>query len=364
VTPGANVTIDYDIEAVPVGDPGQAGGNYVMAMDLISYSAPNFQRDAAIVDVLNPNRYEYYQKWNPTCSNPRVIIQNTGEQTMTSCMIRVWVSYGDFIDYQWNGNLEFLAKEIVEIPINDPTWWQDYNGTMTFSAQIYNVQGQGDDEYAQNNLKEVKFEAPESVSGPFLVWFTTNNRPNENKWRMLDSQGNIIFEQTSFASTTNYMDTFDLAAGCYSVIIEDNDSDGLGYWYSAQVEGETNGAFRLKEVGGQIIENFPRDFGNYHRFDFSVGFTVGQEEKLRPESFGVYPNPNTGEFDVELNGVVNHDARMVIIDMMGREIHTQKMHTGAYFASAHVDLSEMLPGLYFVKVITGDRVYTTEFVKQ
>lgn len=364
VTPGASVTIDYDIEDVPVGDAAQAGGNYIMAMDLISYSAPNFQRDAAIVDVLNPNRYENYRKWNPTCSNPRVIIQNTGEQAMTSCMIRIWVSYGDFVDYQWNGNLEFLAQEIVEIPINDPTWWQDYNGTMTFSAQIYNVQGQGDDEYAQNNLKEVKFEAPETVSGPFLVWYTTNNRANENKWRMQDADGNIIFEQTTFTNATSYLDTFDLAPGCYSVIIEDTDSDGLGYWYSAQVEGETNGTFRLKEVGGQIIENFPRDFGNYHRFDFSVGFSLGEEEKVRPESFGIYPNPNTGEFDVELNGAVNHDARLVVIDMMGREVHTQKMHTGAYFASAHVNLSNILPGMYFVKVITGDRVYTTEFVKQ
>jgi len=49
------VNIDYSITAVPPGDPGTAGGNYIGAFDLISYSAPNFQNDAAIVDVLNPN---------------------------------------------------------------------------------------------------------------------------------------------------------------------------------------------------------------------------------------------------------------------------------------------------------------------
>lgn len=365
VAPGATVALDYDITPVPVGDPGQAGGNYVAAFDLISYSAPNFSRDAALVDVLNPNNYEYYQKWNPSCLNPRVIIQNTGADNMTSCTIRIWVSYGDFIDYEWAGDLAFLEKETVEIPVNDLSWWQDYNGLSTFSAQIYNVNGQGDDEYANNNLKEVKFNAPESINGPFLVWFTTNNRPNENAWKMIDSDGNIIFEQTSFTATTQYKDTFDLAPGCYSVIITDSDSDGLGYWYSNQVEGETNGAFRLKIVGGQIIEIFPTDFGNYHRFDFSVGFTVGLEEQDKwAEFFAVIPNPNAGSFDVELNGAVNHKAHLTILDMSGRAVHDQEMFANAQSASAHVDLGAVQSGMYIVRVTTAERVYTTEFIKQ
>lgn len=364
VTPGATVALDYDITPVPVADPGQAGGNYVAAFDLISYSAPNFQRDAAMVDVLNPNKYEYYQKWNPTCQNPRVIIQNTGATNMTSCKIRIWISYGDFIDYQWTGDLAFLEKETVEVPVTNFSWWQDYNGTQTFSAQVYDVNGMGDDEYAHNNLKEVKFTGPESINGPFLVWFTSNNKPNENAWKMTDSDGNVIFEQTSFAATTQYKDTFNLAPGCYSVVITDNDSDGLGYWYSNQVEGETNGAFRLKLVGGQIVEIFPTDFGNYHRFDFSVGFTVGlEEEKEWPEFFAVIPNPNNGSFDVELNGAVNNKADLAIIDMSGRVVYQDQMFANAQSASAHVDLGAVMPGMYIVRVTTAEKVFTTEFIK-
>jgi hypothetical protein len=366
VAPGATVALDYDITPVPSADPGQAGGNYIAAFDLISYSAPNFQRDAALVDVLNPNSYEYYQKFNPTCQNPRVIIQNTGATNMTSCKIRTWISYGDFIDYQWAGDLAFLEKETVEIPVSNFSWWQDYNGTQTFSAQVYDVNGMGDDEYSNNNLKEVKFNAPEAINGPFLVWFTTNNKPNENDWQMFDSDGNVIFEQTTFSATTQYKDTFDLAPGCYSVIITDNDSDGLGYWYSNQVEGETNGAFRLKQVGGQMIEIFPTDFGNYHRFDFSVGFSVGleEEEKEWPEFFAVIPNPNVGSFDVELNGAVNHKADLTIFDMSGRVVWNESMAANAQSASAHVELGNVQPGMYIVRVTTAEKVYTTEFIKQ
>ena len=58
VTPGTTVQLDYDIEDVPTGDQAQGNGNYVAALDLISYSAPNFQHDAAIIDILNPNKWE------------------------------------------------------------------------------------------------------------------------------------------------------------------------------------------------------------------------------------------------------------------------------------------------------------------
>ncbi len=364
VTPGTTVTIDYDIEDVPANDQDQGNGNYVVAMDLISYSAPNFQHDAAIVDVLNPNNWEYYRKWNPSCSNPRVILQNTGEQPLTSCKIRCWISYGDFIEYQWNGNLEFLEKEIVEIPVTDLGWWRDYNGIQTFSAQVHDVQGASMDEYAQNDLKEVKFEAPETIDGPFLTWFTTNNRANENKWRLIDADGNIIFEQTSFTNTTTYQDTFDLAPGCYSIIIEDSDSDGLGYWYSNQYEGETNGAFRIKLVGGGIVELFDTDFGNYHRYNFSVGFTLGEEEKLLSHEVEVYPNPNNGEFDVELSGFVSNDAKLYVYDLTGREVLTQTMQATSNYANAHVDLRHVQPGQYLIKVVTKDRVYGKKFTKK
>lgn len=86
---------------------------------MISYSAPNFQNDAAIQDILNPNNWEYYSKWNPTCSNPRVILKNTGSNPLTSCTITTWITYGVFSSVNWTGNLGFLQEEIVEIPVND-----------------------------------------------------------------------------------------------------------------------------------------------------------------------------------------------------------------------------------------------------
>ena len=365
VTPGDSVELDYVINAVPANDPGQAGGNYIAAYDLISYSAPNFQNDAAIKDVLNPNNYEYYSKYNPTCSNPRVILKNTGSNPLTSCRITCWVTFENYIYLDWTGELNFLEEQIVEIPVTDNNFWYDWDSSKTFRAFVHNVNGaNGDDEYNQNSMKTVHFDAPERIDGPFFVWLTTNNKASENNYRLQDHAGNIIFERTQLTNQTQYKDTFNLAPGCYSIIIEDTDSDGLSFWYSSQVEGETAGTMRLRQVGGGYIEFFPGDFGSYHRYDFSVGFTVDLPENEMKHEIAVFPNPSNGLTTIEVSGVVNNDASLEILDLTGRLIYSEKMNATANFAESFVDVSTYKSGTYLVKIITNDRVYTKSLVKQ
>lgn len=317
------------------------------------------------MDVLNPNNWEYYSKYNPTCSNPRVIIRNTGQQALTSCKIRCWITYGVEISYDWTGYLGFLEEEMVEIPVSSQDFWTDYDSMKTFTAYVCNVNGgSGNDDYNQNSVKQTKFNAPERINGPFFIWLSTNNKAIENTYRLIDASGNIIFERNNLSNTTQYKDTFDLAPGCYSVIIDDSDNDGLSFWYSAQVEGETTGQMRLRYVGGSYIEMFPGDFGRYHRYDFSVGFTVGLEENKLDHEIAIFPNPATNQATIEISGSVNNDAQLVLYDIMGRQVLSEKMNASDYFAESYIDLSSLNKGTYLVKIITNQRVYTKELVKQ
>ena len=365
VTPGDTVSLDYVINQVPTTDPGQGGGNYIAAYDLISYSNPNFQNDAAIKDVLNPNNYEYYSKYNPTCSNPRVILKNTGQMPLTSCKIICWITYGDNIEFNWTGNLNFLEETVVEIPVTNNSWWTDLDSNMTFTAYVRDVNGNfGNDEYQYNSVKTTKFDSPERIDGAFFIWLTTNNKASENNYRMIDNAGNIIFERNNLTNQTQYKDTFDLAPGCYSIIIEDTDDDGLSFWYSAQVEGETAGTMRLRKVGGTYIEFFPGDFGSYHRYDFSVGFELGIDETDLEHKIAIFPNPTNGMTTIEVNGAVNEQASIEIYDLMGRKIYSEEMNASQYFAESFIDLSAVNSGTYIVKIITNQRVYTKELIKQ
>ena len=364
VTPGDSVALDYVINQVPSFDQAQGGGNYRAAFDLISYSAPNFQNDAAISEILNPSNYEYYRKWNPTCSNPRVVLRNTGAEPLTSCTIQCWITYGDNINYEWTGNLGFMEEEIVEIPVTSNSWWTDLDQNMKFTAYVRNVNGSfGNDDYVQNSVNTSKFDAPEMIDGPFFVWFTTNNKASENYYELFDGAGELIFERGGLTNNTQYKDTFDLAPGCYSIVLTDTDDDGLSFWYSSQVEGETAGAFRLRKVGGSYIEIFPGDFGSHHRFDFSVGFTLGIEEPSFPNEISVYPNPVIDELTIEIEGKIDGNARIEITDLSGRVLINGQMNATGTFAEYITHVSDFRKGTYVIKVFTANGVSTSKFVK-
>ncbi|MEO9258532.1 MAG: peptide-N-glycosidase F-related protein [Crocinitomicaceae bacterium] len=370
VTPGSSSTFDYKIDPVPSNDQAQETGNFIVSAQLMSYSAPNFQNDGAIIDVLNPNNWEYYGKFNANCSSPRVIIQNNGSLPLTQAKIRLWVTDGTFQDYQWTGNLAFLQKETVEIPIDNPmSFWTDYQNEHTFHAKIYNVNSTSDlDEYANNSVFKSTFDYPITMPETgFLVWFKTNNKPNENSYKLMDDHGNTIFEraQGSLAASTEYKDTFMLAPGCYSVIINDTDGDGLSFWYSAQVEGETAGFFRLKRVfsdGGPTITTLNADFGFYSRLDFSVGFQLGITENEKEKSFNMYPNPNNGSFRLEATQLKGSTAEFVVTNLMGQTMYSTTTEVVNGGVGQDFNLNSLVPGQYMLRLISDDGVIVKPFI--
>jgi hypothetical protein len=253
----------------------------------------------------------------------------------------------------------------VEIPVANMNWWYEQDSSYTFTTWVADVNGViGPDQYNQNSLKTVKYDAPERIDGPFFVWLTTNNKASENSYQLLDHAGTVIFERNNLQNTTQYKDTFDLAPGCYSIVIEDTDQDGLAFWYSSQVEGETSGQMRLRKVGGSYIEFFPGDFGRYHRYDFTVGFTLDVPQELIEPSISIFPNPGAKVVTVEIEGDIQNEATLIVRDLLGREIWQEQMNAGVHFAESFIDFSMYPAGTYLIEIQTPKGVYTQKFVRQ
>jgi hypothetical protein len=368
VTPGTDAVIDYEIEDIPVSDPAQGGGNYVISMHVVTYGAPNFANDAAIVDVLNPNDFDLYSKWNPTCQYPRIILKNTGSATLTTAELNIWI--GEFgnnvVTYTWNGSLDFLEQEIVEIPV-DPSWWMDHLSATTFTARVYTANGVTDD-YANNNMYTVNFEPSPSINEPFYIWYKTNNKASENSLYLKDNDGNIIYSRVSGTTTnaTEYKDTMYLPAGCYTVEITDSDHDGLGFWYSNQVEGETSGFLRLKDVGGPTIYTFDIDFGHYAKYSFSVGYTVGMEEAESAHRFTIYPNPSKGMFTIGLDNFTGDQLQVEIYNELGAIVYSEIIpdNNPEGYLEKQISLERVPDGIYLVKVVSDDVIHTERVIIQ
>lgn len=366
VTPGGTATIDYDIEDVPADDPAQGNGNYVIGMHLVTYGDANFNLDAAVIDVLNPNDWEYYSKWNPTCQNPRILIKNTGATTLTSCKLDIWIGgFDNVLTVDWTGSLDFLEEEMVEIPIT-PEWWADFEGRLTFSAQIREPNG-GVDEYPNNNVYTVDFEASPVINEPFYIWFKTNNKAAENQIYLRNQAGEIVYSRESLANSFEYKDTMNLPMGCYTLELYDSDHDGISFWYSAAAEGETAGFLRLREVGGGIIETVDPDFGHYVKYTFSVGYAVGIEEEAKADyNFEVAPNPNNGVFNVTLDNFAGETIQLEVYNEVGAIAYTEQLtdNSGGAYLQHQLNLSNLTEGIYFIRVVSNDRSVTKRVVIQ
>ena len=99
-----SVILDYNCEY-------DQYGAYSVSSYFVSYSGPNFTLDAAIDEVISPNSYKRHGRYNPLCSRPEIIIQNTGSDTLFSLDIIYGPQSGIMQTFQWEGILGFLEKD-------------------------------------------------------------------------------------------------------------------------------------------------------------------------------------------------------------------------------------------------------------
>jgi len=85
--------------------------------------------------------------------------------------------------------------------------------------------------------------------------------------------------------------------------------------------------------------------------------TDGIEEEYF-KSLEIYPNPTTGLFKLEFNGTVQ---KIQIFNMLG-EIVLQEEATGKN--EIQIDLSKNPPGIYFVRISSGEKIFSRKVIKQ
>lgn len=78
--------------------------------------------------------------------------------------------------------------------------------------------------------------------------------------------------------------------------------------------------------------------------------------------FTIQPNPNTGNFTVIFNDLLAVDAKLIIQDLTGREVHQQLMPNDS--SSFNVLTSGLSGGVYFVSVIQGEFKTTQKIMIQ
>jgi len=353
---GASVNLDYDITPVPSNNPGMAGGNYVTAMHFLQYGAANYSLDAELYEVLSPTNWEYRSRTNPFCDDAKVVIRNSGETTLTNLTITYNVSGGQPSTFNWTGNLKFMETEEVDLPIDEGTFWQGDN-TWKFIATV-SEPNEMTDQYAGNDTYTTNFDMPEVYEGNLIVRYKSNNYPQENYWEIKDINGNVAASRYTADANTLYQDTLNLEPGCYTFYLYDSQDDGLSYW---AWPNQGNGYCRLKENGGGYYEYFESEFGGLITHGFSVGVLASVldfEEK--DQLIEVYPNPNRGEFRLEMTGL-SGKYTVFVVNSLGQTMSEKTVDINSFYEE-QFDLKQADNGLYFVRVVGNDLNTTKRIV--
>ncbi len=364
--PGDEVEVDYGVNGAFMSE-----ANYLVSNQLVAYSAPNFELDAAMEAIVRPSTRVEYERYNPMCSRPVVVVQNTGSSAISALEIAYGLEGGQTLSYSWEGQLAFLDTVHITLPAPDLSFWSGISGRATFFARIDAVNG-GNDAYADNNTMHSTVELPRvfDIEQLLQLHFRTNNRASENRYTIRDADGNIVMERDNMSNATTYKDDIELPPGCYTLQVEDSGDDGLYYWYwDAIGEDVGSGSVSFKRYINESVQitinSFQREFGRNIFFDFVLPMTTSNEDLTEARRFSAYPNPAHSQLTVELQGFGHQELHLQLYSLTGQLMAEERLsHDGRTFLQHELDISALPAGVYLLRVQGQERAWTREVVKQ
>ena len=268
VEPGQSISIDYEIERMI--DDKETKGIYRMSHQLFSFGPPNFKRNLELVDIINPSSKDQYSRINPMLSSPKVLVKNIGSEEIRRIKFIYGLESGKSSIFRWKGNLSFLEKLEIELPIID---WTGLSGDQRFFVNVLSLNGREDESPVDNKLYS-RVKIPRKFPGDFMIKIKTNNlgRAKQNTYEIRDYDGNIYYSDYALLDSTVYDLKISLGPGFYQFVFTDSNEDGIDrLWWQQKDSVGTSGELGLYNMDQSIIKKFTPDFGQEIRMDFIIG---------------------------------------------------------------------------------------------
>lgn len=348
VQPGSSFTIDYGLNTA-TGD-----SRYIVNTQLVKYGEMNFANDVAIEEIISPSTRVEYSRRNPVCADPVIVVRNTGKNTVSSVIISYQVDDETPRMYTWTGNLSPLQRLTMTLPGLEPALL--YSGKK-FSAEIVSINNIPDQNQQNNHLSSAIVPV-KALGKDIVVTMKTNGAPNETKWTLQDSNGNIIrSSKPNLSAFTIYNDTITGLSGCYQLRFTDSDQDGISWW----ANGDGDGYMRVKPVNGPWVF-FQPDFGSELTFNFVAALPSGTEESAFTPTVKINPNPTSGLTEVSVAGLQG-DMVLLVSDPSGKTITRENLRLNGNEMRTMVDLGDLPPGLYCLRIIQADKVSAHKIIR-
>lgn len=362
VTPGGEVEVDYGVNGSNMTE-----ANYLVNNQLVTFGDWNFNLDASLERIARPNSVDVeFERINPVCTTPLVRVRNTGANEIVSVEIEYQVrGNGGALTHEWTGSLQSGETTDIELPVTDLGFWNSTEDDLIFEAEIISV-NEMEDAQPENNMALSPFELADvyQYGWEYLLRTQTNNNGSDYSYTIWNASGDIVMERDDMDSNTQYDDNLELEPGCYTLEFDDASDDGLSFWF---FPNNGSGSLRFMRIVNTFIiaeHSFNPDFGTGVQYDFVIEGPSNSDEEVRGfHAFSTWPNPTSGNLNVELRGFQGEEISLELTDLQGRILQSQNSLPGEHWQS-ELDLNHLPNGMYFLRVVSEGKVYTKQVLKQ
>jgi hypothetical protein len=132
------------------------------------------------------------------------------------------------------------------------------------------------------------------------------------------------------------------------------------------IVGATTDSYDIAGKGSGNYHVCVTDFEGCHgcSFNFEMTCCVGIEEALFDGDVNVYPNPNDGQFTLEVEMQRSMDMRVGLYDMVGKQVWLDQDLGNQTSLRKQYDLSAIPDGVYFLRIHADDQMTLQKLIKQ
>ena len=247
-----------------------------------------------------------------------------------------------------------MRDTTVALPLPATSLLSATGGTFTVVAEAPNGLP---DPNAFNDTLRSRYAATVALPAAFRISFTTNSSvvagSSETSWRLFDEAGALVRQRVNLAVRTTYLDTMNLAPGCYTFRVTDRGCDGFAWWANP---GGGSGVLRfLRMTSGAAVRNISGDFGCESTLRFRVAAPTGvREEAATAALLDVYPNPTAdGRVTLDFALPQSQDVTVAVRALDGRLVRRTRL-AGVGTETRGLELRGLPAGVYLLDCALED----------